>query len=591
MFLSRAGRPYNLCIGLEVHVLLLTASKLLSGAAASGPPAPNVRVSPFDAAHPGTLPRLNRAAVEQALRAALVLRCAIPRASSFQRKHYFYADLPHGYQVTQLDAPIARAGFLRYQTASNTIGGGGGSASRVARIARLQLETDAGKSQHGGGDSRIDLNRAGAPLLEVVTEPDFSSAEEAEAFLRCLQAELVHAGVTRGAMEEGELRVDVNVSLRAAAAGGGLAQEPGVEMEALEEGEWRYVDAARRVSAGALLEGAAAAAARPLPPAPAPRSVPPLAWYWHFHRPTAAAAALAWGRGAAVGEALLPAARGFGARVEAKNLNSLRGVGACIRAEGERQAAELEAGHLVQAETRGWDAARGVSTPLRGKGGAADYRFLPEADVEPILVPRSALQGLLRELPPPLPVLRRELVGSHGLREEEADAIAGAPGLALAYLAVVRGAEEAAGEAAAGEAGAAGGLRRACASWLCTELAGQLRACREAAERADWGMWEDVGGGGLAATVAARPGLARHLGRLVWLVHSGAVSGRAGKIVLSVMLARDEGEGGPEGIVQERGLEMIRDEETVKALCRAAVARPELAGAAEKWRCVRLLRA
>ena len=104
-------------------------------------------------------------------------------------------------------------------------------------------------------------------------------------------------------------------------------------------------------------------------------------------------------------------------------------------------------------------------------------------------------------------------------------------------------------------------------------------------------MWEDVGGGGLAATVAARPGLARHLGRLVWLVHSGAVSGRAGKIVLSVMLARDEGEGGPEGIVQERGLEMIRDEETVKALCRAAVARPELAGAAEKWRCVRLLRA
>jgi Asp-tRNA(Asn)/Glu-tRNA(Gln) amidotransferase B subunit len=594
LFRSRAGRLYETCVGLEVHVALLTASKLFSGAAAAaatGADLPNARVALFDAAHPGTLPRLNRAAVEQALRAALLLRCTIPRVSSFHRKHYFYADLPHGYQITQLDAPIAADGFFCYEVEAP---GDGRSAPlpqpRVARIARLQLEMDAGKSHHGGARSLVDLNRAGAPLLEVVTEPDFRTPEEAVAFLRGLHAALVHVGVTRGAMEEGELRVDVNVSVRATAAagGGGPPAGPQPPLEVLEEGAWWYVDGARHAREDASLGGGAphVSARAPMPGGGEcgggrDGAPPALSWFWCFSDAVAAGAALASGGRA-------PAARpgaGFGARVEAKNLSTLRGVGACISAEAARQAGILEAGGAVGPETRAWDALRGTSFPLRSKGGAADYRFLPEADVEPVLVPRSALAALLRGLPPPLPALRRELLGAHGLRADEAEAVVGAPGVARAFLQVLRAAEAAAAAAGAAAAGGTvgGGLPRACAHWLCSELAGQLRA---AAATSSGGGGGAGAAGGVAAAAAARPELAPYLGRLVWLVHSGAISGRAGKVVLTEMLQRtpDGGMPSPETVVETRGLALIRDDAAIAALCRAAVADPALAGAAEKWR-------
>ena len=223
MIRSRSGQLYDVMVGLEFHVALRVRSKLLSGSAACAPPssAPNTHVSLFDAAHPGTLPHLNAAAVEQGLRAALCLHAAIPRLSSFQRKHYFYADLPHGFQVTQLDAPLAVGGFLPFRL---PLRGGSSGPQRhhpfgVARIARLQLEVDSGKSNHTllPGASAVDLNRAGTALLEVVTEPDVRGGEEAGALVAAMQAALVHAGVTEGAMELGQLRVDVNVSVRRAA--------------------------------------------------------------------------------------------------------------------------------------------------------------------------------------------------------------------------------------------------------------------------------------------------------------------------------------------------------------------------------------
>jgi hypothetical protein len=192
MLRSRAGALYEVMVGLEFHVALSTRSKLLSGAAAHVPGAPpNTLVAPFDAAHPGTLPRLNGGAVAQGLRAALALHAAVPRLSSFQRKHYFYADLPHGYQVTQLDEPLALGGFLPFRLPLPAQGQQAPAAAAaahpfgVARIARLQLEMDSGKSNHTlvPGASVVDLNRAGAALLEVVTEPDLRGAEEAAALV------------------------------------------------------------------------------------------------------------------------------------------------------------------------------------------------------------------------------------------------------------------------------------------------------------------------------------------------------------------------------------------------------------------------
>jgi aspartyl-tRNA(Asn)/glutamyl-tRNA(Gln) amidotransferase subunit B len=338
---------------------------------------------------------------------------------------------------------------------------------------------------------------------------------------------------------------------------------------------------------------------------PAPSGVPPLSWFWRFSDGAAAGAALASGGRPAAAAAAPPA--GFGPRVEAKNLNTLRGVGACILAEAARQAELLDGGGAVESETRGWDALRGASTPLRGKGGAADYRFLPEADVEPLMVPAGVLARLLREAPSPLPALRAQLLAAHGLRADEAEAVVGAPGLARVFLQVLSAAEAAAAAAAAaagaaadsggGGGGGSDGLPRACAHWLCTELAGQLRAfasapapapaaaggSERAAAAADGGA-AVAAAAGVAAAAAARPALAAHLGRLIWLVHSGAISGRAGKAVLAEMLASPGEVPPPERIVEARGLALIRDAGAIAALCRAAVGDPALADAAEKWR-------
>jgi Asp-tRNA(Asn)/Glu-tRNA(Gln) amidotransferase B subunit len=396
-------------------------------------------------------------------------------------------------------------------------------------------------------------------------------------------------------MEEGELRVDVNVSVRAGGEGGGDGAGGGgglpTPLDALEDGAWWYVDGERRAGADARLlgcsvggdvtAGVVGVVGNVVGGEAPPSGVPPLSWYWNFFRCTEAGAVLASGGRPATAAAAAPA--GFGPRVEAKNLNTLRGVGACILAEAARQAEVLDGGGAVASETRGWDALRGVSTPLRGKGGTADYRFLPEADVEPLLVPAAVVGRLLRELPPALPVLRAELLLRHGLRADEVEAVVGAPGVARVYLRVLRAAVEAGGGGGGG--GDDQALSRACAHWLCTELAGQLRAAAAAGGGGGGPAAEGGAAGGVAAAAAARPRLAANLGRLVWLVHSGAISGRAGKAVLAEMLAASEGEvPPPEGIVQARGLALVRDEATIAALCRAAVADPALADAVGKWR-------
>ncbi|MBI1950472.1 MAG: Asp-tRNA(Asn)/Glu-tRNA(Gln) amidotransferase subunit GatB [Acidobacteria bacterium] len=203
---------YEPVIGLEVHCQLLTESKIFCGCSTRFGNPSNTNVCPVCIGMPGTLPVLNRRAVEFALRAALALDCEIEPVSVFARKNYFYPDLPKGYQISMYDRPLAVRGHLDLEA--------GGRTRRIG-ITRIHMEEDAGKLLHEGfadsdRKSHVDYNRSGVPLIEIVSEPDLRTPEEAHAYYSALRAILVYIGVTDGNMEEGSLRCDANVSLRPA---------------------------------------------------------------------------------------------------------------------------------------------------------------------------------------------------------------------------------------------------------------------------------------------------------------------------------------------------------------------------------------
>ena len=203
---------YEAVVGLEIHAQLLTKSKIFCGCSTAFGAAPNTHLCPVCLGLPGALPVLNHAAVDCAIRAALALGCEIHRTSIFARKNYFYPDLPKGYQISQYERPLATGGRIAtnsdYWTPDYDI-----------RITRIHMEEDAGKLVHEGfadsfRRSYVDLNRAGTPLIEIVTEPDFRSGKHASAFFSYLRELLVTLGVNDGNMEEGSLRCDANVSVR-----------------------------------------------------------------------------------------------------------------------------------------------------------------------------------------------------------------------------------------------------------------------------------------------------------------------------------------------------------------------------------------
>ena len=204
---------YDLVMGLEVHVQLKTDSKLFCGCSTQFGAEPNSQTCPVCLGHPGSLPVINRKAVRLAVETGLALNCHIPKSTKWDRKNYFYPDLPKGYQVSQFDPPICGPGYL---TIDNE-----GESPRKIRITRAHLEEDAGKSMHDESsgnsnskvDSKIDLNRTGTPLLEIVSEPDIRSATEAKDYLTELRLLLTYLGVSDCNMQEGSLRVDANVNL------------------------------------------------------------------------------------------------------------------------------------------------------------------------------------------------------------------------------------------------------------------------------------------------------------------------------------------------------------------------------------------
>jgi Asp-tRNA(Asn)/Glu-tRNA(Gln) amidotransferase B subunit len=602
---------WEVCVGLEVHVQLRARTKLFSGAA--GPSgasvAPNACVSPFDAAHPGALPRLGVGAVSAALRAALTLRASVPRLSAFERKHYAYADLPHGFQVTQLRAPFAVGGVLPF-------------AGGVARVERLQLEMDSGRLLVGDGPgdgagaaaaagTRLDLNRAGAALLEVVFAPDVRSPADAAAVVRALQSSLRDVGASDAAMEAGGLRADVNVSVRRAGAraaadfGGASGSPRGAaltgdddDVEGALDGEYVYGDLAALAGAVHVAVGHAGGGR---------------GWAWVFKDAHRAARAIARGKGGAADDAasarldrlsssLTPTALGFGQRVEYKNLNSFRSIAGAVAAESMRQVALLEAAAEgaagVDSETRAFDAATGETRRLRGKEAAPDYRFIDEPDVVPLLIPTRVMLAALAAQPASPASRAAALAAATGIPGSAAAALVAAGdtcyfldalGSALSSAAPARPAPREWDEHTAPRAlptpltdEASRATARTLSNWVTNEVAGALR---------EGALREHHPAGGVEGderALRARLLPPSALGELVALIVRGGVSATLGKGVLRAMLRHGCGAtqaaalaGLPLG--SATAATPPPSDADVDALARAAIALPALSGAVAKY--------
>ncbi|OXC71447.1 Asp-tRNA(Asn)/Glu-tRNA(Gln) amidotransferase subunit GatB [Caballeronia sordidicola] len=209
------GKQWEVVIGLETHAQLSTVSKIFSGASTQFGAEPNTQACPVDLALPGSLPVMNRGAVERAIRLGLALGATIAPRSIFARKNYFYPDLPKGYQISQFEIPVVQGGSVTIQVPANEKSGTA-AYEKTVNLTRAHLEEDAGKSLHEdfAGMTGIDLNRAGTPLLEIVTEPEMRSAAEAVAYAKSLHSLVQWLGICDGNMQEGSFRCDANVSVR-----------------------------------------------------------------------------------------------------------------------------------------------------------------------------------------------------------------------------------------------------------------------------------------------------------------------------------------------------------------------------------------
>ncbi|MDR0418561.1 MAG: Asp-tRNA(Asn)/Glu-tRNA(Gln) amidotransferase subunit GatB [Puniceicoccales bacterium] len=298
---------YEAVIGLEVHVQIKTASKLFAQSGYTYGANANTLTDPTVLGLPGALPVLNREAVRQAVSAGLIFNCTIPEITHWDRKNYFYPDNPKNYQISQLDYPICKGGFVEIELpgpSRNVMG----EHKKIA-LDRIQLEEDVGKLTHEGEQSLVDFNRAGVPLMEIVSLPDLRSADEAFAYLTSLRMHLSYAGISDCDMEKGQMRCDANVSVR-----------PKGQKE-------------------------------------------------------------------------------LGTKVELKNLNSISGVRNGIAYEIQRQQQILSQDKPIVQETRKWDADEGISTPMRSKETANDYRYFPDPDLVPLKIERTFVQELQQSLP------------------------------------------------------------------------------------------------------------------------------------------------------------------------------------------------
>jgi aspartyl-tRNA(Asn)/glutamyl-tRNA(Gln) amidotransferase subunit B len=293
---------FETIIGLEVHVQLRTESKAFCQDQTAFGGSPNSQIGIISMGHPGTLPFANKTQIQYALRLGLALDGCINRENRFDRKNYFYADLPKGYQITQDKRPISEGGFLPIRI---------GNSIKNIRIHHIHMEEDAGKSIHTLHDSKsfIDLNRAGVPLIEIVTEPDLRSGAEVDAFMSGIRQLVRYLEISDGNMEEGSLRCDVNISIR-------------------PKGSEKFFN-----------------------------------------------------------------------RCEIKNVNSMKFARQAIEYEEKRQFKIVKEGGIVAQQTLNFDPVTGVTTPLRSKEDAHDYRYFPEPDLPPIHLHDEFLENEKDQLP------------------------------------------------------------------------------------------------------------------------------------------------------------------------------------------------
>jgi len=318
---------YEAVIGLEVHIQLLTKSKAYSSDPAEFGAIPNTNISPVTLALPGTLPMHNKKVLEYAVRLGLAVQSDIREYNEYARKNYFYADLPKGYQITQDKTPVCTGGRVIIKNTDGT--------EKIIRITRIHMEEDAGKSIHDQDafDTLIDLNRAGVALLEMVSEPDIRSGEEAYKYLTEVRKLVRYLDICDGNMEEGSLRCDANISV------------------------------------------------------------------------------------------MLKGAKEYGRRVEVKNMNSIRNVQRAIEHEIKRQIDLIEAGKIIDQDTRSFDATTGTTFSLRSKEMANDYRYFPEPDLQPFLIKQEYIDKVKKELPPLPDALFKKYVKDFGLSEYDANVI------------------------------------------------------------------------------------------------------------------------------------------------------------------------
>jgi aspartyl-tRNA(Asn)/glutamyl-tRNA(Gln) amidotransferase subunit B len=419
---------YDVVIGLEVHAQLLTRSKIFCGCSTAFGAPPNTQVCPVCMGMPGVLPVLNRMVVELAIRTALATHCQVADMNQFARKNYFYPDLPKGYQISQFEKPIATGGYIEIET---------GEEKTVKRIGitRIHMEEDAGKLFHGmegasANHSYVDLNRTGVPLIEIVSEPDMTTPEEADAYLRSLRDILQYLDVCDGSMEEGSFRCDANISLKPA------------------------------------------------------------------------------GR------------RELGTKVELKNMNSFRHVQNAMAFEIERQKQMLADGQIILQETRLWDAGRGITTSMRSKEEAHDYRYFPEPDLLPVAVSAGWIASIRADLPE-LPQARRErFVREYQLPAYDAEVLTSSKPFASYFEACVTCYPQ----------------PKKVSNWIMGEL---MRLLNESKKNI----------GECLITPAS-------LAAMLLMIDKGVISGKTAKKVFEEMYATGKD---PAAIVASRGLEQVSD--------------------------------
>lgn len=318
-------KDYEMVIGLEVHCELGTKTKIFCGCPTTFGAQPNTQCCPVCMGMPGTLPVLNSQVVEYAIKAGMATNCTIARYSKQDRKNYFYPDLPKAYQISQYDLPLCENGWLEIE---------GENETKKIGITRIHIEEDAGKLVHNEEyGTMVDCNRCGVPLIEIVSEPDIRSAEEAVAYFKKLRAIILYTGISDCKMQEGSMRCDVNLSVR----------KKGSEK--------------------------------------------------------------------------------FGTRTEMKNLNSFTFIQKAIEYEYKRQVEEIEKGGVIVQETRRYDQASGKTYSMRKKEDANDYRYFPDPDLAPIVMPEEKLQALKASIPT-LPDERKKVyIDKYGLTAYDAELI------------------------------------------------------------------------------------------------------------------------------------------------------------------------